>query len=1210
MYTFNELGQLSGIRHETADTSTLIEEIAYTLDEAGRATSATFALPGGVPAEQYSYTEFGQIERVVYSETDDLFDATDRTVVFVYNKNGGRTEMTDDPDGSGPIEAEVTTYELGAGNRLMATRNGDGVVTVEYFYDEHGNLVTKVTDGETVRYEFHDQDRMTAYWDGDTLVEFEYDGAGRRVGKDVNGQSTEYVLDVSSAIYQVLEEYVDDAISANYIYGQDRLAGNSAGGASQYYLADRIGSVRVLTDATGAALGYGGYDVFGRLQPGSSVTLADGGFGFAGEMYDAETGLTYLRARYLDSEVGRFTAKDPMEFVDSWDTYLYVASDPVNRIDPTGMLDLGSVEGVMNLPVDLVTGGGFYPTNIGGIVGRDFSDHELSDIMTIASDEGSSERYESQIAYWNHDNALKDARAVDESAKWFNLAHPAVRDAHWALATESPDRAIKGLFGTMTGAGNVMAAAGHLANTVVDAVGGFVGSIVDTVSNFFAPPPPPGAGGGGAAVPSVGGVLIDKAAELVGSSIDDIAGVTFDPESGQLVFLGTQDPASTKDVNLDFLFTSIQSVYGSIAPPYVTLDPPGKLLTSSFDLGSGTNVLPAGQSASIVVKYNPLVPTETDDMTLNFRVDGADVEARINGWLMDGSNAGPSGSTLKATGGGRYGMGLTIDSTQDRPSGLEVTMPPMGGDLLANIIGGNIVLQAGGAINVTGGEGYTLRIDAYGQDSYWFVTFENNSGSAMTFDNFKLVPDLQHRGLSERAEGTMLGWVMYEADRVMKNLGIGEDMLTGADYNRTNPDLPVGFENLMEKFSDASATGHQDNRFWFTPNEMALKRYIDPATGEATIVFDEASVVLQTESELEGHPVSSVAQEFADFFNDHYDEFADIEFPVQDPSDPTGATVINVKIFELLRDAMKSVSLARFFRDNSIPLDTWWLNSYQPEEAYVPETIPTMSSSMPNGSGGIVSLWGGVQIAKPNSYIPDVVAQSIANQVNAARPDNAGDLDAQQWAANSTSLGDLQAVALNLSQQDQDANVAFVTTDLAFAAPGDEQLALTRFYNSGYLGEDILGAGWQPLRYELQFQMPTWTDEYNLMRDADGEEVNAYGMSFNTRMREGEIRYIDYATGAMLNFHSSFDVDYAIDSFGEPILDVDGLNDDDVPTFTPGVYDNGSTLEQLASGHDYRLTRPDGSSVEFDYQGRLTVTTDSRRLHGRIRLRGRTTRNN
>jgi RHS repeat-associated protein len=64
-------------------------------------------------------------------------------------------------------------------------------------------------------------------------------------------------------------------------------------------------------------------------------------FGYTGEAYDASTQLVYLRARYYDGRTGRFTQKDPSGLEQN--LYAYVASNPVNRIDPSGLFSLKAI---------------------------------------------------------------------------------------------------------------------------------------------------------------------------------------------------------------------------------------------------------------------------------------------------------------------------------------------------------------------------------------------------------------------------------------------------------------------------------------------------------------------------------------------------------------------------------------------------------------------------------------------------------------------------------------------------------------------------------------------------------------------------------------------------------------------------------------------------------------------------------------------------
>jgi type VI secretion system secreted protein VgrG len=71
-------------------------------------------------------------------------------------------------------------------------------------------------------------------------------------------------------------------------------------------------------------------------------------FGFAGGLYDRDTGLVRLGVRDYDPQTGRWTAKDPILFVGG-DTnlYGYVQNDPVNGIDPWGLFN--PVKGAVSL---------------------------------------------------------------------------------------------------------------------------------------------------------------------------------------------------------------------------------------------------------------------------------------------------------------------------------------------------------------------------------------------------------------------------------------------------------------------------------------------------------------------------------------------------------------------------------------------------------------------------------------------------------------------------------------------------------------------------------------------------------------------------------------------------------------------------------------------------------------------------------------------
>jgi RHS repeat-associated protein len=59
-------------------------------------------------------------------------------------------------------------------------------------------------------------------------------------------------------------------------------------------------------------------------------------FMYTGRRLDAETGLYYYRARYYDTQLGRFLSRDPNGYGDSLNLYEYVGGRPLNLTDPRG----------------------------------------------------------------------------------------------------------------------------------------------------------------------------------------------------------------------------------------------------------------------------------------------------------------------------------------------------------------------------------------------------------------------------------------------------------------------------------------------------------------------------------------------------------------------------------------------------------------------------------------------------------------------------------------------------------------------------------------------------------------------------------------------------------------------------------------------------------------------------------------------------------
>ena len=162
---------------------------------------------------------------------------------------------------------------------------------------------------------------------------YTYNGAGLRVGKTVAGVSAAYVWDIAEGLPLLIQDG-----STYYVTGLGGMPLEQINGSTVfYYHQDQLGSSRGLTDAAGASVASYNYDPYGNIT--SQTGTISNPFLFAGQYRDAESGLYHLRARYYDPTTGQFISRDPKVSA-TWSPYGYVAGNPMNLSDPTG-LDLG-----------------------------------------------------------------------------------------------------------------------------------------------------------------------------------------------------------------------------------------------------------------------------------------------------------------------------------------------------------------------------------------------------------------------------------------------------------------------------------------------------------------------------------------------------------------------------------------------------------------------------------------------------------------------------------------------------------------------------------------------------------------------------------------------------------------------------------------------------------------------------------------------------
>jgi RHS repeat-associated protein len=245
-----------------------------------------------------------------------------------------------DPSGREPAGAE----DVHAQSRQQAIGFATEV-TRHFGYDQRGDRTTEDRPGGGTRSLTYDQaNRLVGVSGG---VSYAYNGDGMRTSKTVNGTTTNEVWNEAEALPELLE-----AGSTSFIYGPTgQPIEQITGGVATFLQSDQQGSIRLLTDASGAAIGRYDYDPWGNVAKHIGSAASD--LQFDGQLTDAETGYQYLRARYYDPATGQFLAPDPI-YALTLSRFSFAANDPLDLIDPTGLWRLPSIKSVAHATLDVL----------------------------------------------------------------------------------------------------------------------------------------------------------------------------------------------------------------------------------------------------------------------------------------------------------------------------------------------------------------------------------------------------------------------------------------------------------------------------------------------------------------------------------------------------------------------------------------------------------------------------------------------------------------------------------------------------------------------------------------------------------------------------------------------------------------------------------------------------------------------------------------
>ena len=294
---------------------------------------------GETEEQQFSYDQMG---RLVQASGQGLEKAWERR--YTYDRWGNRKKVEGFDTGAWCTK-QIMDFKVGAGGAALSNQ----ATSVERYsqcvlhdvtamvYNETGDLTAQGAqklfyDGES---------RLAQVLDnvGASLGQYSYDAANRRVRKVSPGLTTNYVWEGN----RVIAEYngVTGALLAEYVYAGDRMLGREQSGAVTYYHQDRL-SVRMLTDVSGNWVGTQSHEPFGEEVEERYPVVNK--WRFTNYERDDETGTDYAVNRQYLTIAGRFMQPDKVGGhigdPQSFNRYAYVGNDPVNAIDPLGLLKM------------------------------------------------------------------------------------------------------------------------------------------------------------------------------------------------------------------------------------------------------------------------------------------------------------------------------------------------------------------------------------------------------------------------------------------------------------------------------------------------------------------------------------------------------------------------------------------------------------------------------------------------------------------------------------------------------------------------------------------------------------------------------------------------------------------------------------------------------------------------------------------------------
>ncbi|TWT73416.1 RHS repeat-associated core domain-containing protein [Allorhodopirellula solitaria] len=366
----DRFGRVKDVRWRDVSADTDLSRIEYGYD---RASNRTWRENPSDPNREhdwlYQYDGLNRLQsaqRGQLNGTHTAITSLDAAQCWTLDSTGNWKEFRQDENGDGTWDFNQTRTANEV-NEITDISNTPSDIWATPVYDRNGNTTTNPrpdlgTDA-TMTATFDAWNRMTKLVDDATsnvLLENQFDGRNFRV---VAKEYTSGTLARTRQYYftdawQCVEEHVDTSNTPRrqYVWGmryiddlvlRDRDISPSGGLLTErlYYLADANWNTTAVVSDSGSVQERYEYDPYGNLSifAANFTPRAVSSYGvhytYTTREWTPDAGLYYFRNRWYDAQLGRFSSRDPIGYLDGASLYQYVQGSPLTSVDPFGLYE-------------------------------------------------------------------------------------------------------------------------------------------------------------------------------------------------------------------------------------------------------------------------------------------------------------------------------------------------------------------------------------------------------------------------------------------------------------------------------------------------------------------------------------------------------------------------------------------------------------------------------------------------------------------------------------------------------------------------------------------------------------------------------------------------------------------------------------------------------------------------------------------------------